>query len=300
MLSSLEAPTLLSNLVSMKAKIPFPSNQLQLFATDSAKSPPDVVDFAGSTGYRRFVFHSHIEENAAQKLLASFLKQLRKFDTHATGNLENLMSNGPWIDMPFLCVDTETTGLDRNQNRVIEIAWVLFQGQREIMSSSHLCRHEEPLPSEITALTGISSEMVQDEKPFSDHVPSFIDALSKAAFVVAYNASFDKLFIEAELARINVALPNKHWVDPCIFVREIDRFQKGKRLVDASKRWGVELTDAHRAMADAKAAGLLLYKLAPNLPAFSLPELIVLQRQWQDEQEASYKAYVARKQAAHP
>jgi DNA polymerase III epsilon subunit-like protein len=271
--------------------------QLPLFNSREPETTPKAVDIATSARYRRFVFHSEISETAARKLLNSFLKQLKKFDVHATAQLEDLMSNGPWIDMPFLCVDTETTGLDRNNNRVIEIAWVLFQGQKEILSSSHLCRHEDPLPAEIVSLTGISSLMVKDEKPFADHVPGLMDALSKAAFVVAYNANFDKLFIEAELARVGQTLPQKHWIDPCVYIRELDRYQKGKRLTDATKRWGVELTDAHRALADAKAAGLLLYKLAPHLQAFSLPELIVLQRQWQEEQEQNHRAYVARKQA---
>jgi DNA polymerase III epsilon subunit-like protein len=272
--------------------------QLTLFDASVSKTASQSVETLSKARYRRFVFHGEIPENQAHKLLTSFLKALRKIDPHATANLEDLMSNGPWLDMPFLCVDTETTGLDRRHNRVIEIAWVQFQGQKEVYGQAHLCRHEEPLPSEITGLTGITSQMVKDEKPFADHIPAFLDALSNAAFVVAYNASFDRLFIESEFAHAGVALPEKHWIDPCVFVREIDKFQKGKRLVDAAQRWGVELNDAHRAMADAKAAGQLLYKLAPHLKAFSLPELIVLQREWQEAQEQNYRAYAARKQAA--
>jgi DNA polymerase-3 subunit alpha (Gram-positive type) len=225
------------------------------------------------------------------------LKTLRKLDPHASATLEDLMSNGPWLEMPFLCVDTETTGLDRRENRVIEIAWVHFQSQKELASSAHLCRHEEPLPAEITSLTGITSEMVKNEKPFADHIPAFLEAFSKAAFIVAYNASFDRLFIESEFARAGLTLPEKHWIDPCVIVREIDKYQKGKRLTDATRRWGVELNDAHRALADAKATGHLLYKLAPHVPAFSLPELIVQQKLWQDAQEQSYRAYAAKKQA---
>lgn len=272
--------------------------QLPLFETNAESTASDAGATGFSTRYRRFVFHSEIAEVEAHKLVSSFLKKLRKFDPNATANLEDLMSNGPWLDMPFLVVDTETTGLDRRENRVIEIAWVTMQGQKEIGSAAHLCRHEEPLPSEITTLTGITSDMVKDEKPFADHIPAFLEALSKVSFVVAYNASFDRLFIEAEFARAGLQLPEKHWIDPCVFVREIDKFQKGKRLTDAARRWGVELNDAHRALADAKAAGMLLYKLAPHLPAFSLPELIVQQRQWQEAQEQSYKAYAARKQAS--
>jgi DNA polymerase III epsilon subunit family exonuclease len=272
--------------------------QLQLFDTPLADKAASLSEEnAMGRRYRRFVFHGEIEESRARQMLGTFLKQLRKHDANATAQLEDLMSNGPWVDMPFLCVDTETTGLDRNNNRVIEIAWVLFAGQKELFAASHLCSHEGELPAEIVNLTGITSEMVKDQPPFGAHVPDFFEALSKAAFVVAYNANFDRLFIEAELGRVGLKLPKKHWVDPCVFVREIDRYQKGKRLTDATKRWGVELTDAHRALFDAKATGLLLYKLAPHLKAFSLPELILLQQKWQEEQEQAHRAYMARKQA---
>lgn len=270
--------------------------QLPLFETQPLQTDVNDVESVVPTRYRRFVFHSEISDGDAHRLLTSFLKSLRKLDPRATANLEDLMSNGPWIDMPFICVDTETTGLDRHHNRVIEIAWVHFQCQKEVSSTAYLCGHEEPLPPEITNLTGITSDMVKNEKPFADHIPALLEAISKAAFIVAYNASFDRLFIESEFARAGMTLPEKHWIDPCVFVREIDKYQKGKRLTEAARRWGVELNDAHRALADAKACGMLLYKLAPHIPAFSLPELIVQQKQWQDAQEASYRAYAARKQ----
>lgn len=271
--------------------------QLTLFDSNASNPASEGLAAAANSRYRRFVFHGEIPDTHAYKLLNSFLKTLRKIDPRATANLEDLMSNGPWLDMPFLCVDTETTGLDRRHNRVIEIAWVHFQGQQELEASAHLCRHEAPLPSEIVSLTGITHDMVRDAKPFADHIPAFLDALSKSAFVVAYNASFDRLFIESEFAHAGVALPEKHWIDPCVLVREIDKFQKGKRLTDAARRWGVDLNEAHRAQADATATGKLLYKLAPHVPAFSLPELIVVQRQWQEQQEQSYRAYAARKAA---
>lgn len=272
-------------------------SQIPLFDSQCTELDADQTKITAASSYRRFVFHGEISETPARKLLTSFLKQLRKIDPRATATLEDIMSNGPWNEMPFLCIDTETTGLDRHEHSVIEVAWVLFQGQKELFAESYLCRHEQPLSAEIISLTGITSEMVKDEKPFGAHVPALLEAFSKASFIVAYNANFDKLFLESEFAKIGQKLPEKHWIDPCVYIREIDRFQKGKRLTDASKRWGVELKDAHRALADAKAAGLLLYKLASHLNAFSLPELIVLQRQWQEEQEKSYKAYVAKKQA---
>lgn len=202
----------------------------------------------------------------------------------------------PWQNQAFLCVDTETTGLDKTQDRVIEVAWVMFQNQTEQFSQARLCSIDNALPSEITKLTGISDSMLQGQSPFAAHADDLINAMSKAEFIVAYNADFDRLFLEAEMARIGKKMPTLSWIDPCTFIREIDRYQKGKKLSDASARWGIELKDAHRAMADAKATGLLLYKLAPRLKPKTLTELVKMQETWRIEQDRSFKAYLARKQ----
>jgi ATP-dependent DNA helicase DinG len=206
----------------------------------------------------------------------------------------------PWQNLPFLCVDTETTGLDRSLHRVIEVAWVMFENQIETSSNARLCGIEEALPSEIIKLTGIDDNMLQDQPPFEAHADELLEAMSKAQFVVAYNANFDKLFIEAEMKRVGKTLPDLPWIDPCTFIREIDRYQKGKKLSDAAARWGVELNGAHRAMADARATGLLLCKLVPHLKAAALPELVKMQETWRIEQDRNFKAYVARKQGNIP
>ena len=120
--------------------------------------------------------------------------------------------------------------------------------------------------------------------------------MTEAKFIVAYNAKFDRLFLESEMRRIGKTMPDLPWVDPCIFIREIDRYKKGKRLKDASTRWGVTLKDAHRALADATATGLLLYKLVPHLKNELLHDLMQQQNRWQEEQEHNYNTYMAKKQ----
>jgi DNA polymerase III alpha subunit (gram-positive type) len=201
-----------------------------------------------------------------------------------------------WSQLPFLCVDTETTGLDHNSNRIIEVAWIMFENEKEIFSDSRLCSIGMPLPSEIVDLTGIHDGMLVDKPPFSAHANDLLKAMSEAQFIVAYNAKFDRLFLEAELCRIGKTLPDLPWVDPCIFIREVDRYQKGKRLQDASARWGVNLEGAHRALADATATGLLLYKLIPHLKNGLLRDLMIQQNRWQEEQEHNYNTYMAKKQ----
>ena len=53
----------------------------------------------------------------------------------------------PWHHLPFLCVDVETTGLDPTSNRVIEVAWIMFEKEEEVFSDSRfmLSRHATSL-----------------------------------------------------------------------------------------------------------------------------------------------------------
>lgn len=209
------------------------------------------------------------------------MSQLSLFDQH-------------WSELPFLAVDTETTGLNAGQHRVIEIAWVLFERRQEVSSDARLCSIEEPLPAEITRITGIDSKMLEGQPTFENHIPDFLAACSKASFLVAYNANFDKAFIESEFGRASQTLPNLPWVDPCIYIREIDRYKKGKKLSEAATRWGIQLNSAHRALDDAKATGHLLMKLLPHLKVASLHELLLLEKSWRESQDKQYQAYKAR------
>lgn len=268
-------------------------SQMSLFEINSEAITPFQASLPLKK--RRYTIEAVLDDIEAHRLLSFLTKHTKKHDTKGQIQMQNLGPATAWTELPFLVVDTETTGLDKNTHRVIEIAWVFFDGKKEIRSQAKFCAIGEPIPEEITKLTGISDEMLEGQNDFGSHIEDFLQAASKAAFIVAYNATFDRLFIEAEFERAGKELPALTWVDPCVFIREFDRYQKGKKLSDAATRWGVSLDGAHRALADAKATGHLLIKLMPHLKANSLSELIGLQNTWQQDQERQYKVYAARK-----
>lgn len=269
----------------------------QLLLFDQASHAAEPLTIALPVKKRRYLVEANLDDIEAHRLLTLISKHTKKQDPKGQVKMQSLGPNTPWTELPFLVVDTETTGLDANSNRVIEIAWVLFDARKEVASDARLCAIPESIPTEITGITGISNSMLEGQQGFEFHLDAFLEAASKAAFLVAYNAQFDRQFIEAEFARAGKSFPQFTWVDPCVYIREFDRYQKGKKLSDAAARWGVSLNGAHRALADAKAAGYLLLKLMPHLKASSLSELITLQNNWQQDQERQYKAYAARKGA---
>lgn len=198
----------------------------------------------------------------------------------------------PWIDQPFICLDTETTGLSSQRNRVIEIAWIQYDKQKEVRAQSKLCKINQSLPPEIVNITGITDTMLEHANPFEQVVGILKEAIADSAYIVAYNAPFDKGFIEKEFERIGQKLPDKPWIDPCVFVKELDKYKKGKKLSDAAFRWGVQLKGAHRALADTRATGELLFKLADKIGIQKLDDMVTKQNFWraeQDEQRRRFK-----------
>lgn len=107
--------------------------------------------------------------------------------------------------MLWLGVDFETTGLDVEKDRIIEIGAVLWHVERKVplQMLSLLVDPDIPVTPFITSLTGISDEDVKV------HGVSTIEALDQlhplmdlADYIVAHNgASFDKPLWEAEYKR---------------------------------------------------------------------------------------------------
>jgi DNA polymerase-3 subunit epsilon len=114
----------------------------------------------------------------------------------------------------------------------------------------------------------------------------------------AYNALFDRKFMHAEMGRAGIArglVPDSAippaidskvvWVDPLVWVRELMAEEKSKRLGDVCEKLGIPLNDAHRAWADAEAAGRVLLAIAERMPR-GYAELIRVQDQYAARQEA--------------
>jgi DNA polymerase III subunit epsilon len=119
----------------------------------------------------------------------------------------------PKDDTPTLTalfVDVETTGLDPTCNEIIELAMVLFTYARDgrIFSIGDpfngLREPSEPIPPDITRITGITQAMVADKRIDSAEVSRFIHT---ADLIIAHNAAFDRRILE----RFCPGFENKPW-----------------------------------------------------------------------------------------
>jgi len=66
----------------------------------------------------------------------------------------------------YAIVDVETTGLSPVFDRIIEIAVVVYDGQQTLETYSTLVNPEVRLAPNVTRLTGITNELLQDAPKF--------------------------------------------------------------------------------------------------------------------------------------
>ncbi len=206
----------------------------------------------------------------------------------------------PWEDIPFAVIDFETTGRDAGTDRVIEIGLVSFEKGEVTSRESLLVNPGVPVPEESRAVHGITDEELAGAPDFATVMPRVLERL-RGKLPVAYNASFDRSFLQAEIMRAapkgmtSADMPpavreDVEWIDPLVWAREILKELESRRLGDVAKHLGVHLEQAHRAAGDAEATGRVLLALAPQMPRI-YGELVRLQKRYAAFQGAELAAW---------
>jgi DNA polymerase III subunit epsilon len=163
--------------------------------------------------------------------------------------------------LPMVAIDTETTGRDPGIDRIVEIACVVWR-DGSITSSRHwLVNPGIPIPKEAFDVHGIGDDDVRAQPAFGAIVEELLEEL-RGAVPVAYNAEFDRGFLNAELLRAGAMRDGAppacrrgiEWIDPLVWARELHKFEKGKSLGEVCARLGIQIARAHRATDDAEAA----------------------------------------------
>lgn len=207
------------------------------------------------------------------------------------------MAADHWGRGRLAVLDVETTGLNaREGDRIIELAVVQFDNGEVSDEWGVLIDPGVPLPVETVKITGIRQEDVDGQPRFDEIADTFLQKVADRT-LVAYNAPFDREFVLVELDRAGRTLPGAAWLDPLVMAKALQPGQKGYKLGTVAERLGVPLVDAHRATADARAAGLVLMAFAPEMPA-SLGDMLVRQEQWQADQEAKRNMWRGRRGGA--
>ena len=156
------------------------------------------------------------------------------------------------LTRPICFFDLETTGTNVAKDRIVEIAIlkVFPNGNKE----SHTWRvnPEMPIPAVVTALHGITDEMVVNEPTFKD-LAQKVYSLIKDSDLGGFNSNrFDIPLLAEELLRAEVDFDMKKSLS--VDVQTIFH-KKEKRTLEAAYKFycNKDLTNAHSAAADTNA-----------------------------------------------
>ncbi len=103
--------------------------------------------------------------------------------------------------MNYAIVDVETTGTSPLNGKITEIAIYLHNGSHIIDSFCSLIHPECSIPWNITKLTGITNEMVENAPRFFEIAKQIVEITAGSTFV-AHNVSFDYSFVRQEFKRL--------------------------------------------------------------------------------------------------
>jgi DNA polymerase III subunit epsilon len=159
----------------------------------------------------------------------------------------------------YAIIDVETTGGSPSSDRVIEIAVVVYDGQKVTDTYSTLLNPYRPIDPYVTKLTGITQEMVQDSPSFEDIHQRILELTHENIFV-AHNVKFDFGMIRQEFRRLGIDF-NRRQLDTVNLARKAMPGFNSYSLGNICDSIGIEIFDRHRALGDAEATVKLLERI---------------------------------------
>ena len=182
----------------------------------------------------------------------------------------------------FVVIDTETTGLHKGKDKILELGAVRFVGGKPVEIFETLVNPGRPIPKEVTAINHITDDMVSGCPTIREVLPAF-DRFVGASNVVGHNLDFDLGFIlkagrrmahtkrryycTLEQSKKILKTPKRKWdSDINAYVKDIDGDWDVEdcKLNTLCEYYGIVAPDAHRASADAYVTGQLLLCLADS------------------------------------
>lgn len=180
----------------------------------------------------------------------------------------------PLSEVTFVVLDLETTGMSPAGAQITEIGAVKVRGGEVLGEFQTLVNPGEPIPAQITRLTGISDRMVTAAPSIRAVLPSLWEFLS-GSVLVAHNANFDVSFLRAAGRAMDLAWPGNQVVDTLALARRVISRDEAPnhKLSTLAALFSTQVTPDHRALSDARATVDVLHALLGRLAPWGITHL---------------------------
>jgi DNA polymerase III subunit epsilon len=152
----------------------------------------------------------------------------------------------------FICLDCEFTGLDLDNDRIIELAAVRFTFSDNIEEFDKLVKPDCPISQEAFAIHHISAEMVENKPPIEAVLSDFFAFVGRDTIVGhAISSDLEMLTRAAERANIPCALKQRPFIDTLRLAR-LYGDSPNNSLEKLARHFNIPADPAHRALNDVK------------------------------------------------
>ncbi len=182
------------------------------------------------------------------------------------------------VDLDYIVLDFETTGLDPEQDLILSIGWVeIKNGFVDLASSSHFyISDESQVKPETAVINHITPQMLSEGLPIDDAIMAFMEEAHNKVLVAhgsVVEANFLRHYLKQRYRILDMPLL---WIDTMclekVMARNVNMHEDlDLTLASTRARYGLPEYNAHNALADAVAtAELLLVQKKRLMPT---PEL---------------------------
>ncbi len=150
----------------------------------------------------------------------------------------------------YLVVDIETTGLDVQKNRIIEIGAIKVKEGKEPELFSRLINPQTTIPDYIVELVGITDDMVAKEATEDVVMEEFLKFAEELP-LLGHNLKFDYGFLKTAAVRHGYTFERKG-LDTLAIARKYMKELESRKLEELCRYFGIQDDNHHRAWNDAK------------------------------------------------
>ena len=171
----------------------------------------------------------------------------------------------PLIALDAIVIDTETTGLDPADARIVEVGAVRIQGGRILDGGySHLVRPGIPIPKASTAIHHIDNNKVAGAPTFGEIWPE-VKKLIGESIVIGHTIGFDLAVLKRECQRAGHAFDQPRVLDTRLLAEIVEPALADYTIESLAAWLGVDVTRRHSAAGDALVTARIFSALVPKL-----------------------------------
>src|SRR4030042_70878 len=176
------------------------------------------------------------------------------------------------LNQTLVSLDLETTGLDPENDHIIEIGAVKFRGREPLGPFHTLINPLCPLPHRAGLITGITPQELKTAPPFSQVAEAFLSFVGDSA-VVGQNLGFDLSFLRCH----GLSFPNAFYDTFDLAIILLPRLSDYS-LPALAEHLGIACPVHHRALEDALTAREVYLAMVDRAMGLGLPLIAEINR----------------------